>query len=70
MPTGGRALGAHQVIDYAAEDFTAGGPIFDAVLDTLGGEVHARCAAVLKPGGVLAFLSAAPVQQGLQKDVR
>ncbi|MGH8740828.1 MAG: NADP-dependent oxidoreductase, partial [Burkholderiales bacterium] len=65
-----RALGAHRTIDYAAGDFTACGVIFDTVLDTLGGAVHARSAAVLKPGGVLAYLNAAPLQQGLQKDVR
>jgi NADPH:quinone reductase-like Zn-dependent oxidoreductase len=65
-----RALGAHRTIDYAREDFTACGTVFDAVLDTLGGAVHARSAEVLKPGGVLAYLNAAPVPQGLQKDVR
>jgi NADPH:quinone reductase-like Zn-dependent oxidoreductase len=65
-----RALGAHRVIDYAAEDFAACGVTFDAVLDTLGGAVHARCAAVLKPGGVLAYLSAAPLQQPVQKGVK
>ena len=65
-----RELGAHRAIDYAREDFTACGAIFDAVLDSLGGAVHPRSAAVLKPGGVLAYLNAAPVQPLPQKDVK
>lgn len=65
-----RALGAHRVIDYAHEDFAAHGAIFDAVLDTLGGEVHQRSAAVLRPGGVLAYLQAAPVQPPARGDIR
>jgi len=54
-----RALGAYQTIDYTREDFTATGPIFDAVLDTVGGAVHSRSAEVLKPGAILTYLSAA-----------
>jgi NADPH:quinone reductase-like Zn-dependent oxidoreductase len=65
-----RGLGAHHIIDYTREDFTACGVLFDAVLDTLGGAVHARSAQVLKPGGILACLSAAPVAPIVQKDVR
>lgn len=65
-----RALGAHRTIDYAREDFTAHGRIFDTVLDTLGGPVHGRSALVLKPGGVLVYLNAAPFQPLVQKDVR
>lgn len=65
-----RALGAHHTVDYASEDFTALGVLFDAVLDTLGGSVHARSAAVLRPGGALVYLNAAPVQPVARKDVR
>lgn len=65
-----RGLGAHRTIDYAREDFTALGALFDAVLDSLGGEAHARSAAVLKPGGALAYLNAAPVQAVARSDVR
>ena len=65
-----RALGAHHAIDYANEDFTAGGARFDVVLDTLGGTVHERSAAVLKPGGVLTYLNAAPVHSVARPDVR
>jgi NADPH:quinone reductase-like Zn-dependent oxidoreductase len=65
-----RALGAYQTIDYSREDFTAVGPIFDAVLDTVGGAVHSRCAEVLKPRGILAYLNAAPAQPIARADIQ
>jgi NADPH:quinone reductase-like Zn-dependent oxidoreductase len=65
-----RALGAARTIDYAAQDFAALGRMFDVVLDTLGGPVHRRSAEVLKPGGVLAFLNAAPVEPPARSDIR
>ena len=55
-----RSLGADQVIDYNAEDFTAIGPICDVVFDTVGGSVRAGCYAVLKPGGKLVWIAPAP----------
>jgi Zinc-binding dehydrogenase len=55
-----RSLGADQVIDYNAEDFTAIGPICDMVFDTVGGDVRAGCYAVLKPGGKLVWIAPAP----------
>jgi NADPH:quinone reductase-like Zn-dependent oxidoreductase len=54
-------LGASRAIDYGAEDFVAAAPGCDIVLDTIGGETHVHSQKVLKPGGVLAALSAAPV---------
>lgn len=54
-------LGAARVIDYTAEDFVAAAPECDVVLDTIGGETHVRSQKVLKSGGVLTALSAAPV---------
>ena len=44
-----RSLGADQVIDYNAQDFTAIGSICDVVFDTVGGDVRAGCYAVLRP---------------------
>jgi NADPH:quinone reductase-like Zn-dependent oxidoreductase len=55
-----RGLGANQVIDYNAQDFTAIGPICDVVFDTVGGDVRAGCYAVLKPGGKLVWIAPAP----------
>src|SRR5436190_15583700 len=55
-----RMLGADRVIDYNAEDFTkAAGPC-DVVFDTVGGEVQVRSYQVLKPGGRLVWIAAAP----------
>ena len=55
-----RGLGAHQVIDYRAQDFTQAVSRCDAVLDTVGGEVTGRSFAVLAPGGRLASIAAGP----------
>jgi NADPH:quinone reductase-like Zn-dependent oxidoreductase len=55
-----RSLGADQVIDYNAEDFTKIGQVCDAVFDTVGGAVAAKSYAVLKPGGRAAFIASGP----------
>jgi NADPH:quinone reductase-like Zn-dependent oxidoreductase len=55
-----RRLGADQVIDYNAEDFTKIGPVCDVVFDTVGGNVRAGSYAVLKPGGKLVWIAPAP----------
>ena len=64
-------LGASRVVDYTAEDFAAAVSGCDVVLDTIGGETHVRSQKVLKPGGVLLALSAAPVPSvPPRKDIR
>lgn len=55
-----QALGAHGVINYTKADFTRVVPPCDVIFDTIGGEVHARSFAALKPGGRLAHIAAAP----------
>lgn len=50
-------LGADQVIDYNAQDFTKVVQGCDAVFDTVGGEVAEKCFAVLRPGGRAAFIA-------------
>ncbi len=55
-----RSLGADRVIDYRSEDFTRLGPVCDVVFDTVGGEVQVRSYQVLKPGGRLVWIAAAP----------
>jgi NADPH:quinone reductase-like Zn-dependent oxidoreductase len=55
-----RGLGADQVIDYNAQDFTSIGLVCDVVFDTVGGDVRAGCYEVLKPGGKLVWIAAAP----------
>jgi NADPH:quinone reductase-like Zn-dependent oxidoreductase len=52
-----KSLGADQVIDYNAQDFTKVVSDCDAVFDTVGGDVAMRSFAVLKPGGRAAFIA-------------
>ncbi|MGE3540636.1 MAG: NADP-dependent oxidoreductase [Candidatus Tectimicrobiota bacterium] len=55
-----RRLGADRVIDYRQEDFTKSVSNCDVVFDTVGGEVQVRSYDVLKPGGRLVWIAAAP----------
>jgi len=52
-----RGLGADEVIDYNAQDFTKVVSGCDAVFDTVGGDVAQKSFAVLKPGGRAAFIA-------------
>jgi NADPH:quinone reductase-like Zn-dependent oxidoreductase len=52
-----RGLGADEVIDYNAQDFTRVVHDCNAVFDTVGGEVAQKSFAVLKPGGRAAFIA-------------
>ena len=62
-------LGADQMIDYTSEDFAAVAPPCDVVLDLLGGEVFRRSLGVLRPGGRLAYVSAAtPIPADARRD--
>jgi NADPH:quinone reductase-like Zn-dependent oxidoreductase len=66
-----RRLGADQVIDYNAEDFSKAISGCDVVFDTVGGNVRAGSYTVLKPGGRLVWIAPAP--QGFEptrKDVQ
>jgi NADPH:quinone reductase-like Zn-dependent oxidoreductase len=55
-----RSLGADRAVDYNAQDFAATVRDCDVVFDTVGGEVQVRSYAVLKPGGRLVWIAAAP----------
>ena len=50
-------LGADEVIDYTAQDFTKIVSGCDAVFDTVGGEVAQKSFEILKPGGRAAFIA-------------
>jgi len=52
-----RGLGADEVIDYNAQEFTKVVSGCDAAFDTVGGEVAEKTFAVLKPGGRAAFIA-------------
>ncbi len=53
-------FGAQRVIDVRTEAFDEGGPGYDVVVDTVGGETLDRSFGVLRPGGRLITLSAPP----------
>ena len=59
-----RGLGADQLIDYRAQDFTQLVAGCDAVFDTVGGDVTERSFAVLRPGGRIASVAAGPRPPG------
>jgi NADPH:quinone reductase-like Zn-dependent oxidoreductase len=64
-------LGADEIIDYNATDFTQVVANCDAVFDTVGGDVAQRSFAVLKPGGRAAFIaSGAQAPKPDRDDVR
>lgn len=50
-------LGADEVIDYNAQDFTKIVSGCDVVFDTVGGEVAQKSFEILKPGGRAAFIA-------------
>jgi NADPH:quinone reductase-like Zn-dependent oxidoreductase len=54
------SLGADRAIDYNAEDFANCVTDVDVVFDTVGGAVQVRSYDVLKPGGRLVWIAAAP----------
>lgn len=62
-----RKLGADQVIDYRAQDFTQVVSGVDCVFDTVGGDVTQKSFKVLRPGGRAAFIASGtkpPVPEG------
>jgi NADPH:quinone reductase-like Zn-dependent oxidoreductase len=52
-----RKIGADEIVDYNAVDFTKVVKDCDAVFDTVGGDVAQRSFAVLKSGGRAAFIA-------------
>jgi NADPH:quinone reductase-like Zn-dependent oxidoreductase len=52
-----REIGADEIIDFTASDFTQIGRRCDAVFDTVGGDVAQKSFMVLKPGGRAAFIA-------------
>src|SRR5262245_38531793 len=70
-----RSLGADEVIDYNATDFTDAVTDQDVVLDIVGGDYPARALDVLKPGGTLvstqpSSLDDSVVSGAAERDIR
>ena len=55
-----KSLGADEVIDYRAEDFSKLAKDMDVVFDTVGGETQEKSWSTLKPGGMLVSITAKP----------
>lgn len=66
-----RSLGADEVIDYTAEDFTDRGPAWDIIVDTTGTAPLARSEKALRPGGRLAMVTGTLAEAvGLKRPAR
>ena len=59
-----RSVGADHVVDYAQEDFTESGEIYDVIFDVVGKISFSRSEKSIKPDGT--YLLANPVSQMLQ----
>ncbi|GAA2738588.1 NAD(P)-dependent alcohol dehydrogenase [Actinocorallia aurantiaca] len=53
-----KSMGADEVIDYTAQDFTRTPRSYDVVFDAAGKSSFARCSRLLKPGGI--YLTTVP----------
>lgn len=62
-----KTLGADEVIDYKKQSFETIIKDFDAVFDTVGGEVVEKSFSVLRKGGVLVSMVGQPSQELAQK---
>lgn len=60
-----RGLGADQVVDYTAEDFSKIGESFDFVLDAVGKTSYFQCRPLLKPDGVFSATDLGPWWQNV-----
>nr|WP_275542296.1 zinc-binding dehydrogenase [Brachybacterium vulturis] len=60
-----RSLGAAQIVDYRAEDFTRLPDRFDAVVDAVGKSSFGRCRDLLRPDGVYVSSELGPGGQNL-----
>lgn len=58
-------LGAQQVIDYTAGDFTRHGETYDVVLDAVGKSTFGRCRRLLAPRGIYLSSDLGPYWQNL-----
>ena len=65
-----RSLGADQIIDYTAEDFTRTGRTWDRILDTVGNRSVSDLRRALAPGGTCAVIGFTTMGRLLDVSVR
>lgn len=63
-----KRLGADEAIDYRRTDFRDAVSDLDVVYDTVGGDTHLQSYDVLKSGGLLVCLNAAPIPEEKPRD--
>jgi len=52
-----KSLGADEVVDYAKEDFSKAGRVYDMIVETVGKAGYSRCLKVLKRGRPLVLIT-------------
>jgi NADPH:quinone reductase-like Zn-dependent oxidoreductase len=62
-----RTLGADEVIDLRSQQLRYAGRAFDAVIDTVGGDIQAKSISLLKRGGTLVSAVSQPDEKLLAK---
>ncbi len=62
-----KALGADEVIDYTAEDYTTKVHDFDAAFDTVGGEELSKIVTILKEDGVAVSMAGQPDEEAAKQ---
>jgi NADPH:quinone reductase-like Zn-dependent oxidoreductase len=65
-----QGLGAEAGIAYDREDYRLRGPIYDIVLDSLGGAHTLDAFQVLKPGGVVVSVAGPPDEEMIERFAR
>jgi NADPH:quinone reductase-like Zn-dependent oxidoreductase len=64
-----KSLGADEVVDYAKEDFSKAGQIYDMVVETVGKAGYSRCLKTLKRGGPLVLITISGGLQSILGDI-
>ncbi len=61
------SLGADHVIDYKREDYSARGPVYDAIFDAVGKSRESQAARGLRPGGTFVTIAKLATKQSLEE---
>ena len=62
-----RSLGADHVIDYTREDYSARGPMYEAILDAVGKSQRSQYTRALTPNGTFATVAKLATKQSLEE---
>lgn len=62
-----KSLGADHVVDYTQEDFSAGGAVYDVIIDTVAKSTRSQTTKALKPGGRYITIAKLSTKQTLEE---